>query len=82
MAWRARLGVPERSVGGPSRARQDRFRRGWAVPERTVRPRGVVVAPPPFDQDLGFLKRMKDLPVQQLVAQLAIARSPRGCRAR
>jgi hypothetical protein len=42
MFRRARLGVPERSVGRPSRARQDCFRRRRAVPQDAVRPDGVV----------------------------------------
>ncbi len=74
MVWRARLGVLERSVGRPSRARQDRFRRGRPVPESTVRLQGVVVPPPSLDQHLGLLQRMKDFPVEQLIAQLAFER--------
>ena len=30
---------------------------------------GVVVAPPLFDQDLGFAQRVEDLTVQQLVPE-------------
>src|SRR5690349_4171228 len=72
MFWRARPGVPEGSVCWPDRARQEGFGRRWPIPERAVRPRGVVVAPPPLDQHLGFLQRMEDLPLQQFVAELAV----------
>jgi hypothetical protein len=43
MRWRARLGVPERSVGRTSRARQDCLRSGWAIVEGNVWSEGVVV---------------------------------------
>jgi len=72
MFRRARLGVPERSVGGPSRARQDCFRRRWPIPERTVRPRGVVMAAPLLNQHLDLPERVEHLNPQQFVAQLAV----------
>lgn len=34
----------------------------------------VVVPPPLLDQDTGFLQRVEDLPVQQLIPQLPVER--------
>ena len=39
-----------------------------------MRPHRIVVPPPLFDEDLGFLERREDLAVQQLVSQLAVER--------
>jgi hypothetical protein len=36
---------------------------------RVVRPDGVVVAAPSFDQDLSFGQGIEDLPVQELIAK-------------
>ena len=50
-----------------------------------MRPLGIVVAPPCFDNDLGLGEAVEDLSVQQLVTQLrvealAIAVLPRASR--
>lgn len=37
-----------------------------------MRTKRVVVSSPDFDHGLGLLKRVEDLPVEQLVAQLAV----------
>ena len=37
-------------------------------------PDGVVVAPPAFDDDLGFAQRVEDLAVEQFVAQAGVER--------
>ena len=37
-----------------------------------MRPDGVVVLPPAFDQHLGFVQRGEDLAVEKLVTQLAV----------
>ena len=34
-----------------------------------MRAHGVVMAPPEFDENLGFLEGVEDLPVQELVVQ-------------
>jgi hypothetical protein len=39
------------------------------VAQRSVRPLGVVVAPPALDDDPGLGKRVEDLSVQQFVAK-------------
>ncbi len=72
MPWCAQLGMPERSVGRASRARQDCLRSGRAVAEGTVRPDGVVVAVPAFDQNPGFVQGAQYLPVQEFIVQLAV----------
>jgi hypothetical protein len=46
----------------------------------------VVLTAPAFDEDLGFVQRIEEFPVQQFISQFAIkrfdmARSPTGCRA-
>lgn len=52
--------------------RQDGLR-GWRdVAERAVRPDGIVVPTPVFDQDLRLLQRVEDLAVEQFIAQLAV----------
>ena len=35
-------------------------------------PKGVVVTPPGFDEDLGFFQRIEDLPIEKPVAQSRI----------
>ncbi len=60
----------------------DELWRRWAVTRSTVGSFGIVVFPPPFDDDLGFVQRVEDLSVQQFVAHapveaLAIAMLPR-----
>ncbi len=42
--------------------------------EYAVRTETAVVLPSPFDQHLGFLQRVEDLPVEQLVAKLPVER--------
>jgi hypothetical protein len=37
-----------------------------------MRSLGVVMAPPILDQYLGFFQRIEDLPIEQLITQLAI----------
>ena len=39
------------------------------VSERAVRPLGVVVLSPAFDDDLGFSQRIEDFSVQQLISE-------------
>lgn len=51
-----------------------------------MRARRVVVLPPRFDDDLGFLQRVEDFAIEQLVTEfrveaLAVALFPKGCRA-
>ena len=53
-------------------ARHQSLRRRRSVAERTVRSDGVVMAPPPLDQHLGFLQAIEDLAIEQLVPELAI----------
>ena len=43
-----------------------------AIAQCTVRSLGIIVAPPFFDDDLGFAQRVEDLAVQQLVAEPAV----------
>src|SRR5271163_435420 len=47
-------------------------RRGWTIVERGVRPLGVVLRAPLFDDNLRFAQRIEDLAVQTFVAQLAV----------
>ncbi len=42
------------------------------VTERRVRPDRVVMPPPTFDDDLGFLQRVEGLAVEKLVSQLRV----------
>ena len=65
--WNGRRSWP----GLRSRPYRD-FRGGWSVAKRRVRADRVVVVPPAFDDDLGFLERVEDLAVEQLVAQLGV----------
>ena len=68
----ALLGGPERSVGEPNRARQDRFRGGWLVAQRAVRADRVVMLPPVFDKDLCLLQAVEDFSVQKFISELPI----------
>ena len=68
----ALVGGPERSVGQADRARQGGFRRWWFVSERAVRSDRIVVLSPLLDQDGGFLQRIEDLSVQELVPEFAV----------
>jgi hypothetical protein len=54
----------------------------WAVAQSTVGPYLVVMSPPLFDQDLRLSEAIKDLSVEQLIAEpsieaLAVAVLPR-----
>ena len=40
-----------------------------------MRPPGVIVEAPLLDDDLGFLQRVEDLAVEQLVAEAGILRT-------
>src|SRR5690606_1216964 len=46
--------------------------RRWSIPERAVRPDGVVMPPPSFDQDLGLGERVEDLSVEQFITQRSV----------
>jgi hypothetical protein len=54
------------------RVRQDGFGSRWFVAQRVVRPDGVVVLTPAFDQHLGFVQRGEVLAVERLVTQLSM----------
>ena len=54
--------------------RPDRFRRGRAIAQRTVRSNRVVLPPPSFDQDPGLGQGGERLPREQFVAQLPVER--------
>src|SRR3546814_2436368 len=45
------------------------LRRRWSIPERAVRPDGVVMSPPGFDQDAGLGERVEYLAIEQFIAQ-------------
>ena len=45
---------------------------GWAVVEGTMRAHRVVMLAPAFDQDLGLSKRIKHLPIKQLVTKSGV----------
>jgi hypothetical protein len=49
--------------------RRHGLRRRRPVRERAMRPDGVVVPAPLFDQHLGLHHRVEDFPVQQLIAE-------------
>src|ERR687894_2362228 len=57
--------------GKRSRPQYDLWR-GWDVAEGRVRPDCIVVPAPTLDDDLGFLERIEDLAVEQLVAELRV----------
>ncbi len=52
--------------------RHEHLRGGRLVADRGVRPDGVVVPSPALDDDLGLAQRVKDLSVEQFVAQACI----------
>src|SRR5215469_400891 len=52
--------------------RSEGLRGRWSVSQGAMRPDGVVMAAPGFDQDLGLLQRREDFPAQKFVAQLAV----------
>ena len=62
----------ELSVGRLIRADQDGFRRRRFVSECRVWSFGVVVSPPPLDQDPTFPQCSKGLGVENLVAELTV----------
>ena len=37
-----------------------------------MRSHGVIVLPPPFDQDLSLAQRVEDLPIEELIPELPI----------
>ena len=49
--------------------RDDGFWSRWAVAQCTVGSFGIVVFSPFFDDDLGFAERVKDLAVEQFIAE-------------
>ena len=42
------------------------------MPQRTMRAVRIVVASPAFDEDLGFVQRIEEFPVQQLIPKLSV----------
>ncbi len=48
--------------------RQDYFRCGWAITQRTVWALSVVVISPMLDDHLGFFQSVEDFTVEQLIA--------------
>ena len=44
----------------------------WSVAKSAMRTDSVVVLTPFFDDDLGFLERVEDLSIEQLVAELCV----------
>src|SRR6202162_6514275 len=56
----------------PLLLRQDCLRGRWPTAQRQVRPLRVVVHAPPLRQNLCLLQRVKDLAVQELIAQLPV----------
>ena len=62
--------------------RVDRRRGRWPIAQRTVRPHGVVVLPPPLNHHPGLPQAVEDLSIEQFIPQppvetLAIAVLPR-----
>ena len=71
-ASRLRMPARESRAGNRGRCRNGKYpRRGrWGpVAQRTVPPHGVVLLPPPFDQDLRLLAGVEDLAIQELVPE-------------
>ena len=58
--------------GRPLVYRDDAFRCWRSVAQRAVRPDRVVVATPPFDQDLGLAQRSEYLAIQQLISEAGV----------
>src|SRR5215210_7495663 len=50
----------------------EHFRCWWLVSEGSVWAHSIVVAPPAFDDDLGFAQCVEDLAIEQLIAQSRI----------
>ena len=48
------------------------FGRRWQAPETAVRTDRVVVNPPSFDDNLGFLQRVEQRAVRQLIAYVCL----------
>lgn len=46
----------------------------WLAPETAMRTDRVVVNPPAFDDHFGFLQRVEELAVEQLLAHLPVKR--------
>ena len=44
------------------------------IAQRAVRPDGVVLSSPAFDEHLGLPERVEDFTLQQFVAELAVER--------
>ena len=59
-------------ISMPLLLRQDGLRCRRPVAQRRVRPLRVVFHAPPLRQNLCLLQRVKDLAVQELIAQLAV----------
>ena len=45
---------------------------GWPILQRTKRALRVVLTAPALDEDLGFVQRIEEFPVQQLIPQLPV----------
>jgi hypothetical protein len=54
--------------------RHEYLRCRWLVAQRSVRPHGVEVTPPAFDDHLGFPERIEDFAVEKFVAKACIER--------
>jgi hypothetical protein len=48
---------------------RDRFRSGWPIPQRTMWTVRIIVTSPAFHEDLGFVQRIEEFPIQQLISQ-------------
>src|SRR5450755_3764518 len=59
-------------ISMPRLLRQDSFRCRWPIAQRRVRPLRVIFHAPPLRQNLCLLQRVKDLAVQELIAQLPV----------
>jgi len=63
----------EGSPDGSSK-RFDRLWGRWTIPQRAVWTEPLVLSSPAFDQDLRLPRRVEDLEVQELIAQLPVER--------
>src|SRR5271170_5408590 len=59
-------------ISMPRLLRQDCLRCWWPITQCRVRPLRVVFHAPPLGQNLCLLQRVKDLAVQELIAQLSV----------
>src|SRR5271154_4855842 len=59
-------------ISMPRLLRQDCLRCRWPVTQSRVRPLRVVFHAPPLRQNLCLLQRVKNLAVQELIAQLSV----------